>query len=147
MARKKTIIISILLLIVAGIVYTYKEFNRTNVNIAGESSAYTVNARALIKEFNENDSSANRKYVGKVISVKGLVKDINKDERGYYTISLGDTTSMSSIRCSIDSIYTKTAIAVKRGMNIHVKGSCTGFNKDELLGLDIIFNRCLVVNN
>lgn len=146
MARKKIIVFAILLLIVAGIIYTYKEFNRTNINIANESSAYTVNATGLIKEFTESDSAASKKYIGKVISVKGFVKDISKDERGYYTITLGDTTGMSSIRCSIDSIYSVTVSAIKPGMNVNVKGSCTGFNKDELLGLDIIFNRCLVVD-
>jgi hypothetical protein len=146
MSGKKNILIALALVIIAGIIYIYREYNRTNTNVANESAAYTVEANKLIKEFMENDSLANKKYVGKIISVKGNVKDINQDGNGYYTLSLGESGSLSSIRCSIDSIYSETAKSVKPGMNVQVKGNCTGYNQDELLGLDIIFNRCLIVN-
>lgn len=144
MLRKKNVLIALMMVMAAGAIYAYKEFNRTNTNIARESSAFTINATELIKEFTNNDSLASSKYVGKIISVQGLIKDIIKDERGYYTVTLGDTLGMSSIRCSIDSIYSGTAVSVKPGANVKVKGSCTGYNRDELLGLDIILNRCLI---
>jgi hypothetical protein len=147
MFRKKNILLAILLIIVAAAIYMYKEFNRTNTNIASESSAYTVTADELIKEFIHNDSLANNKYAGKIILVKGVVKDMSKDERGYYTVSLGNAAVMSSIRCSIDSIYSGTALSVKPGMNVNIKGNCTGYNKDELLGLDVLLNRCLVTSH
>jgi hypothetical protein len=147
MSRKRNITVAILLIIVASAIYIYKEYNRTSTNVANESSAYTVTANELIKEFTHNDSLANDKYAGKIISVNGVVKDISKDERGYYTVSLGDAAGMSSIRCSIDSIYSATALSVKQGMNVNIKGNCTGYNQDELLGLDILLNRCLVTDH
>ena len=73
-----------------------------------------------------------------------MVKTVDKDDRGYYTLSLGDTSSMSSVRCSIDSMYTDRASSIKAGMNVIVKGNCTGYNEDELLGLDVIVNRCVI---
>lgn len=147
MAGKKRVLLAVLLAIIAGAIYIYKEFNRTNVNIAREKSAFTVSATELIKAFTDNDSTASIKYVAKIISVTGLVKNINHDERGYLTVSLGDTLSMSSVRCSVDSMYTGSATTVKPGTTIKVKGNCTGFNADELLGLDVIINRCVIEEN
>ena len=147
MFRKKNILIAILLVILASAIYIYKEFNRTSTNVANESSAYTVTANELIQEFTRNNSLATQKYVGKIISVNGFVKDMSKDERGFYSISLGDTAGMSSIRCSIDSIYSGTALSVRPGMNVNIKGNCTGYNEDELLGLDILLNRCLITDH
>jgi hypothetical protein len=145
MSRKTRILIAIILVVGAGAGYGYREFNRSNADVADESSAYVISALELIKEFETNDSLANSKYGGMIVSVKGPVKDINRDDRGHFTLSLGDSSSMSSIRCSIDSIHSGTVSSVKRGMNVSIKGNCTGYNKDELLGLDIIFNRSLVV--
>jgi hypothetical protein len=32
-------------------------------------------------------------------------------------------------------------------MTIKIKGNCTGYNEDELLGLDVIINRCVIEGN
>lgn len=140
-------LIAVLLIVAAATIYIYKEYNRTNTNIANEASAFSVDATALIKAFTDNDSIASRKFVGKIITVTGLVKNLNKDERGYYTIILGDTTFLSSVRCSVDSMYTNLAASVKPGTRIKVKGNCTGYQEDELLGFDVILNRCLIEIN
>lgn len=144
MFGKKRILLAIALVIIAVVTYVIKEYNRANKNIADEESAFSVDAVELVKSFVDDDSTASRKYVGKIISVSGFVKNMNQDERGYYTLSLGDTTSMSSVRCSIDSIYTAQATPIKPGMKVTVKGNCTGYNEDELLGLDVIVNRCVI---
>jgi hypothetical protein len=44
-------------------------------------------------------------------------------------------------------MYTKRAASIKPGMNVVVKGNCTGYNEDELLGLDVIVNRCVIEEN
>ena len=144
MSVKKRIFLAVLLIMIAGALYVYKEYNRTNVDISKEKPAFNLSATELIKAFSDNASSASTRYVGKIISVTGLVKNLKKDERGYYTVSLGDTTSMSSVRCSIDSMYTSLVTAVKPGMKLIVKGNCTGYDEDELLGLDVIVNRCVI---
>jgi hypothetical protein len=147
MSLKKRILLAIFLVIVAGTVYIYNEYNRSNANVASEESAFTVQATELVDAFRENDSAASKKYIGKIISITGLVKNMNQDERGYYTLNLGDTSSMSSVRCSVDSMYTARATAIKPGMTIKIKGNCTGYNEDELLGLDVIVNRCVIEGN
>ncbi|HKH59686.1 MAG TPA: hypothetical protein VKA49_02585 [Flavitalea sp.] len=144
MSGKKRILLVVLLITVAAAIYVYREYNRTNVNIATEKSAFTVSAPELIIAFSGDNSVASKKYVGKIISVTGMVKNVYRDDRGYYTLSLGDTSSVSSVRCSVDSMYTNRAASIKAGMNVVVKGNCTGYNEDELLGLDVIVNRCVI---
>jgi beta-glucosidase-like glycosyl hydrolase len=75
-----------------------------------------------------------------------MVKDLLKDDRGFYSIVLGDTASMSSVRCSIDSVHSGEAAAIQKGNTIAVKGICSGFNADEMLGSDVILVRSVVDN-
>jgi cbb3-type cytochrome oxidase subunit 3 len=147
MRAGKKILLIVLLVVIAGAFYIYREYNRTNIDIANETPAFEISDAQLIKAFADNDSIANSTYVGKVISVSGTVKNINKDQRGYYTVSLGDSSSPSSVRCSVDSMYTDRAATIKPGMKLAIKGNCTGYNADELLGLDVIVNRCVIEDN
>ncbi|MGZ8540112.1 MAG: OB-fold protein, partial [Chitinophagaceae bacterium] len=95
-------------------------------------------------EFETEEPASNKKYWDKVILVDGMVKEVSKDDRGLYSVILGDTASMSSVRCSMDSIHNHETAAVKKGDHLAVKGICAGFNADEMLGSDVILVRCAV---
>ncbi len=105
---------------------------------------FTVAANDLLKEFESNEQASNKKYWDKVLSVEGMVKDVTRDDRGFYSVILGDTTSLSSVRCSIDSIHGNEAASVKRGHIVSVKGICSGYNADDMLGSDIILVRSVI---
>jgi hypothetical protein len=48
----------------------------------------------------------------------------------------------------MDSTHQKDAAKLVSGSSTTVRGSCTGFNKDDLgLGSDVILNRCVIVSN
>ena len=146
----KKIIILVAVLVAAGVgIYAWNEFNRTNKDLSGVDAAHTVQAVALINEFNANDSASNVKYLGKVVSVEGMVKTVDKDEEGKYTVVLGDTADMSAVRCSMDSVHAANATSLQRGGSVKVKGMFTGFKKDEtgLLGSDVEMNRCVIEKN
>jgi hypothetical protein len=145
--RKSTQYILLALLIIAGIggIYGYKEYNRTAKDIALVAPAFTTSSNVIVDEFTKNDSIANVKYLGKTIAINGLLKTIDKDENGFFTIVMGDTTSSTSVRCSMDSIHNNEASSLKAGTQINVKGICTGYNKDEMgLGADIILNHSCI---
>src|SRR5258708_5316198 len=147
MSRKKLILLVIIIVLAAAGFYAYKEYNRVNADVSGLQADYNIAATDLLKEFTANDSVANKKYLGKIIAVKGIVRQVSKDENGYCTIVLGDTSSsMSSIRCSVDSVHTPDVINLGKGKTITVKGSLTGFKPDDtgLLGSDIEMNRCVL---
>ena len=110
--------------------------------------AYKLDAPVLIQEFNSNDIAATQKYLGKIIVAKGTIKEIEKDGKGFYTLVLGMKGDLSSVRCAIDKHHNNSVASLQVGSPAEIKGSITGFNKDEtgLLGSDVQLNRC-VLNN
>jgi hypothetical protein len=138
------IVLPLLLIIAVTGWYIYNEYNRTYKDTARLKPDYTIQASVLIKEFEDNEQASNKKYWDKIIEVFGTVKEISHDEKGIYTIAIGDTVSRSSVRCSIDSIHSSEAAAVLKGYNVKVKGICAGFNADALLGSDVALVRCVV---
>lgn len=149
MKRKKIIRIILLtgLVVIAGLaLYAYKEYNRRQKDVTGLKPEFTFSAVDLIKEFTINEKMANEKYLDKIIEVNGIVKESKKDEKGFYSIVLGDTLAMSSVRCSMDSMHNDALKNIVTGNYLSIKGICTGYNADELLGSDVILNRAVIRN-
>ena len=143
--KKKRIIAGVLLVaLTGGAWFGYGEFSRKVKDLSDVDAQVTMHSFALISLFEKNESTANAELLGKIIAVKGSVKEIEKNQRGQYTIVLGDAISRSSVRCSMDSVHAKKIKGVTEGSVIIVKGACTGFNADELLGSDVILNRCVI---
>lgn len=146
MSRRTTIIIAVLLLIAAGAIWGYREFTRVPASLTDLDADHTVDAVSLIKEFTTNDSLAGKKYRNAILAVQGQVKSIDSSGN-FYTIVMGDTSDMSSVRCSMDSShFAAMSAGIQRGKAITIKGAITGFKKDEtgLLGSDVELNRCVV---
>ncbi|MFN8289333.1 MAG: hypothetical protein U0U70_03630 [Chitinophagaceae bacterium] len=147
MKRKKIIryiVLPLLLLITVAAAYIYKEYNRTHKDTAKLKPDYALTATGLLKEFETNEQASNTKYWDKVLRVEGAVKQLDRDDKGFYSIIIGDTASMSSVRCSMDSAHNTEAAGLKKGMPVAVKGICTGYNSDALLGSDVILVRTVV---
>ncbi len=149
MSTKKILVVIVVVVIAGAAIYGWNEYNRKNEDLSDAKPKYSVHATQLIGEFNQNDSAANARYLGQVVAVSGIVKGVEKDEEGKYTIVLGDTTDMSSVRCALDSTHATDATGLNRGQSVQVKGSFTGFKKDDtgLLGSDVELNRGVVVKN
>lgn len=147
MKRKKTwlyILLAILMIAAVTTWYIYKEYNRTHKDTASLKADFSATATALLSEFAADEKSANTKYWDKVIRVEGWLKEVNKDEKGFYTLALGDTASLSSVRCSIDSLHSAEVAGIEKGRTVAVKGICSGYNADEMLGSDVILVRSVI---
>jgi hypothetical protein len=140
----KFIVLPLLLILAAVAFYIYKEYNRTHKDTAKLKPDYTLEATQLMKEFEEDEKASGTKYWDRIVKVNGFVKEVLKDDRGFYTVVLGDTASMSSVRCSIDSVHSSEATEVQQGSIIAIKGICSGFNADDMLGSDVILVRSVV---
>jgi tRNA_anti-like len=142
----RLVIILIILDIAFGVWQGLSEYKRTNKDISTVKADVKIVATDLIHQFEISDSTANEKYRGKVVEVTGIVKDVQKDDSGYYTVVLGDTATMSAVRCAMDTIHQLDAASVAPNSSAIVRGNCTGFRKDEMgLGSDVILNRCVIV--
>jgi hypothetical protein len=124
--------------------YVTREYKRVHKETAFLEPDYILTAPGIIKEFEADKESSGKKYWDKVILVEGMVKEVIRDEGGHYSISLGDTSSVSAVRCSMDTTQDMAVNLVKQGGYISVKGICAGFNSDELLGSDVILVRCII---
>ncbi len=145
---RRNLILSILALLfitaIAG-TYIYREYNRRNPSVTEENTAFSVNATELITVFSKDSATANKKYLGKIIEVSGFVKSVDKDAAGGYTISLGDSVVMSSVRCSMSADTAFLSSKTITGTSIILKGVCTGFMADDMgLGADVILNRSVI---
>jgi hypothetical protein len=146
MSRKRIIWTIVLLVVTGGSWYIYKEYTRTHTDLINVRADIKISAADMIKEYETNDSAANKKYLGKIVELAGNIKDVKKDESGFYNVVLGDMTSLSSVRCSIDTVHQPDAARLAIGSSTIVRGACTGFNKDEMgLGSDVILNRCVII--
>ena len=135
--------------IVLAAVYAYKEYTRTNSDLLKVKAGIITSATDLIKEYETDETAANKKYLEKIVDITGNVKKMEKNDAGDYTIVLGDTLSMSSVRCTADSNHRKDAAIVKENSTITIRGKCEGFKKNELLGenlgSDVEINRCVII--
>jgi len=132
-------------LIAIGVFYAYREFNRTAADLEDEKPVVKTSALKILEEFSKDEHAANQQYLGKVLQLNGKILKIDTDHKGFVTIVLGDESLSSSVRCSLDSTYTKKVAALSTSSPVTIKGICTGYSPDELgLGADLILNRCIV---
>src|SRR4030095_1334796 len=141
---KKKVFIAIGMMALAAGLYGYMEYTRGSKDLLYTKADHITIAKDLIKEFEENEKAANEKFINKIIAVNGSVKDVIKDGDKFYTVMLGDAAGTSSVRCSMDSNYQPETALLQLRSNVTIKGICTGFNADDLLGSDVILNRCII---
>lgn len=143
---KRTILLIILLIVVAGGIYAWREYNRKNPDLKQAKADYSVHAETLIKEFETDKPASDKKYIGKNIEVSGNIKKID-DETNPVVFFLGSEDEMSSVQCSMDSTHATDYNKLQKGATVTLKGVVNGAESDELLGTDVKLNRCVVVNN
>jgi hypothetical protein len=144
--KRKYIVWAFIVLLLAAFVYGYWEYNRQRGDSKSMEPKFSTEATALLQEFISNEPESNKKYAGQniIVAVSGLVKEVVKDEKGHYTILLGDTTSLSSVRCSMDTLYSAELSELHRGSFTKLKGNFNGYKADELgIGADIELNFCV----
>ena len=142
---RKIIFILILIIVITGGWYVYSEYNRENADLTKVEAKININAVDLVKAFDSDVVTANKKYLGKILAVTGTVTSIENNFTNA-TIVLGDSLSLSAVRCSMDTTYIDAVSSIKVGQFITVKGHCTGFNESEIeeLGSDVILNECVI---
>jgi len=147
MKKKRIIIAAITILILGGGWYGYKEYTRMLPDLSRVKADMRMSGQELIAAFEKNETAANQAYLDKIVAVQGTVKAIEKDEKGFYTISIGEEGSLSSVRCSMNVEHQDEIAQLAKGSIATIKGAVTGFNADELLGADVILNRCVIEKN
>jgi len=93
-----------------------------------------TSARQLISLADSSESSFDRQYLYKILSVGGIVKDIKKNKSGNYILSLkGNSGDFSSVDCALDSLYNHHTLPLKTGDSCAIRGTCAGHLSDIIL--------------
>ncbi len=139
--------IPVLIMLMLGAVYVYREFNRKAPDTADLAPAYALTDTQLLEAFQQDEKKANTLYLGKVLAVTGMIKSQSSDSAGVQTLVIGDTASLSSIRCIMNGDPGSVTGAFSTGTRVTIKGICTGYNADDMgLGADVLLNRSVPQN-
>jgi len=138
----KKILITFLVLVGIGAAIYWYIATEKFADTKDREAAYTVNAIDFIREFEKNDSAANKKYADKIITVNGMVSEIEAADTTV-NIKFIDTASGSYVIFAFQEQYVSEAKTLKAGDSASIKGSCSGGVLSEILGTEFItFKRC-----
>lgn len=143
--KKRKILIGISIVLLAVLIaaaYIYNEYNRKHADTATLHPDYVLSATALLNQFAHDSASSSQKYMDRLLQVSGVIKQIDSIDDKNVVIVLGDSTDQSAVRCNPDSIHQSEAMRIRAGQTATVKGVCSGYNRDQLLGSDVILIRC-----
>lgn len=144
--KKRTIIILAVIgfALAGGGWYAYREFTRKVKDLSGVKPDLEISAPELIAAFETDEVGSNERFLDKVVAVRGSVGAVEKNDKGHFTVILRGENGLSSVRCSMDSIHQDEVATLPEGSLVTMKGACTGFTSDELLGSDVILNRSVL---
>ena len=140
----KKLLIFTLVILVAGGIGIYLIFTEKFEDTGTQAAAFTVTADELIKEFQQNDSVANKKYAEKMISVNGKIMETEAAD-STINIKMMDTLTGSYIIFAFQEQHLKEAKQLKEGDMVSIKGSCSGGSYSKILETEYItFKRCAI---
>ncbi len=131
---KKLFIAGLILLLAATGVVWYL-FSEKFTDTAEAKPDYTVNAMGLIKEFQQNDSIANKKYTEKIITVNGIVSEVlSAPADTTVNIKMSDTANGDYLIFTFQQQHLAESKKIRAGDSVSIKASCSGSVYSEILG-------------
>jgi hypothetical protein len=96
-------------------------------------AAYIVNAIDFIREFEQNDSAANKKYREKIITVNGTISELESPDTLSVNVKFIDTTTGNFAIFAFQEQHLAEAKTLKVGDAVSIKGSCSGVAFSDIL--------------
>ena len=138
---KKLGILMLVLIVTLG-VGVYLIFTEKFEDTGKKDASFTVTAIDLIKEFQQNDSAANKKYAEKIIVVNGKIAEKEAVDTTI-NIKMIDTVTGSYIIFAFQQQHINEAKQLKLNDLVSIKGSCSGGTYSKILETEFIsFKRC-----
>lgn len=128
----KRIIIVSLIILASAFAYGYYLFNKPHQGVSNKEAEYTLESKQLFDEYDQNEDAANKKYLGKILSVRGKIADRAVDSKGVISFIL-EGGEMAGVGCQFEKGSLDEIQNIKKGQVISVKGRCTGMLMDVVL--------------
>jgi len=132
----KRIIFILLVLVSAGLGYGWYLYNKQPVDIREQKAQIEITAGDLLRSFQQDEVTATRNYVDKVLIVSGNVSNIQFNSAGLPTVFLEAGDPFASLACSFYGSESHNVKKIRPGTFIRVKGNCTG------MLVDVVLNKC-----
>jgi hypothetical protein len=136
-SKYKYLLIGLLIVLLTGVAIVWYIYTEKFIDTAKYSSDFTVNAMDFIKEFQQNDSAANKKYIEKIVTVNGTVSEIELADTSV-NIKFIDSTSGDYVIFAFQQQHLNDAKTLQEGKQASIKGSCSGGARSEILGIQYI---------
>jgi len=118
---KRMLVVGLVLVAIAAGIYWYVATEKFS-DTTDRKAAFTVNAIDFIREFEKNESEANKKYKDKIVTVNGRVSEIEAADTTM-NIKIIDTVSSSFIIFAFQEQHLSEPKTVKVGDTVSIKGS------------------------
>lgn len=140
----KRVLLAGAIVMLAGAATIWYIFTEKFTDTAKREAAFTVNAMGFIKEFQQNDSLANKKYAEKIITVNGRVFEMEAADTTI-NVKMVDTLTDAYIIFAFQQQHLAEAKKLKEGDSVSIKGSCSGGAYSEIFETEFItFKRCAI---
>jgi len=144
--KYKKIFIGLLILLLAGAGVIWYIFTEKFTDMAEQKPDFTVSAVDFIKEFQQNDSIANKKYIEKIVAVNGIISAIEAADTTA-NIKFVDSLTGDYIIFAFQQQHLADAKKLQQGQQISIKGSCSGGTYSEILGIKYITFKRAALND
>lgn len=126
MRKKYILIAAIFWILLIGLAYYF--YTKPHSSAANQKTDVQINASELYEQFQRDESSANLRFIDKIIEVKGKVAEIQHS--GIRTsLQLDAGVAMGGINCSLADSSPSLQVPPK-GTLVTIKGKCAGFLMD-----------------
>lgn len=119
--------IGILLLILAAVGWYL--YNKPHAGVANIEADVSVTAAQLYKDFQQDETLANKKYLNKVIEVSGNIADV-QHINDVQIILLNSGETLGGVSCRLNNSDNNKNYTVKKSGKLTVKGRCSGYLMD-----------------
>lgn len=110
----------------------YYQFSKQVPGLENTPADFVLTANELFDAFDQNETSAMKRYEGKVIAVIGKVSRINSTDSTSNITLAAENAMVGGINCS----FNEPVLDVDNGDSLTVKGRCQGFL------MDVVLNNC-----
>ena len=123
--KRALVALPVLLLLCLTIWFVY-EYRKPHTGAGDKTTAVFIRADNLFRDFSQDETAANAKYLDKIIEVTGTV-DHTETANGATLILLNANQLLGGISCKM---FDNKNDAVQKGQAITIKGKCSGFLSD-----------------
>lgn len=121
----------------AGILAGIYLFRMEHKDLKKVKPDFSLTAADLLKAFESDETSANSRYVKKILDVSGTIESVKLAEDKSANVALKTGSDLGSVICTFQADSETSGL--KEGDNILIRGECSGYLTDVLL------NNCTLI--